>query len=688
MDGRLIIQSPASVGARTSLMGGPGGWVKTGQGRLEFTGTLPNAYGGAAQIQEGIVEASLSNGPAISGDLGVGEPSTNRPGPATAAFFTFAGGQIRNSSNLRVDRTGAVLIGPGRVGLPTANESFRGLAGQGYIRVAAGSILTLNPIGVSSFFGQVNGEGQLVKEGPGALNVHGPVSTLSGGARVQEGVFGVFGSFEHCAFTVAPNARLEGDGDVVRLTLGPGAEFGPLSGQRNKLGVPFNIYGSLTMSTGSVLKVDLFGNSPSQGNEIVILSEGARLHGAHLVPVLHYRPAEGEVIPVLRRGSAQYVGEFVGWPEGGVRVVDGVPLRISYHGGGTKDVTLTVGPLGLRSESVRVLGGNGNGKVEPNECNDLHLTVRNSGGSALPATKAYLRALTPGVVVTQPASTLGSLGVGSAGETVAPFRVSTDAGFECGGSVRLELQLVEEGGNTQTVPFTFDGGTDCGETGGPCAVCNVVAGTLDESSPGVANYVNQQSEPSSCAIAKSCPGLVSNPQFPLLPYGAHSFVNSSEAEACVTVVLKQTGECGPAGRALAAAAYLNTLDQVNPCDAFLGDMGAVVEGVYRPFAFKVPAGARFEVVVTSINGIPAGACARYTLEVHGISCPPPSLTIGPGPEPGTFMIQWGLGYSDFRLEQSNDLGVFVPHPSTPSVVNGKFTVVVPAEGARFFRLAK
>src|SRR5438046_930174 len=59
----------------------------------------------------------------------------------------------------------------------------------------------------------------------------------------------------------------------------------------------------------------------------------------------------------------------------------------------------------LDSDSVIVSGGNGNALVDPNECNDVRVVIRNYGSSIATNISATLSSSTPGVTITQPTST-------------------------------------------------------------------------------------------------------------------------------------------------------------------------------------------------------------------------------------------------------------------------------------------
>lgn len=690
LTGLLSLSSTDAAG----LLTGAGGLTKQGQGSLEFIGAQGNKYVGPSLFLEGFIESSLTGGVSIPGNVVLGDSTTNRlPGAnVLTAFYSLAAGQINPQANVEIRRSGALSLGRGGVGFNLA-EQIQTLTGEGLAFVEENNTLIISPSGGSTFFGRLNGGGQLIKRGAGALNLNAPVNTLRGGATVEAGSFGVFGSLANCAVDIKSGARLEGDGDVGSVILRGGSEAAPLSSQKGRLGAELSIRGSITFEASTTFRVDAWGTLPSQGNDTLVVDEGVILQGTELVPVFHYVPATGETISVLRKGSFGVpTGTFTGWPEGGVKVVDGIPLKITYRGGSGRDVVLTVGEQSsLQAGGNRVTSGNGNAFVEPDECTDLLLGVQNATPQAVTITSAFLRSITPGVVITQPRGSYGTLAAGASATNPVPYQVRTTTRLTPGTEIRLELAVVTSGNGTITLAFTLPAGPSPENNGGACESCNLVEGTLDATSATTGSVLNQQSEPSSAIPGKACPGVTSNPNLPSVPYLRHPFRNDTDTEALVTAVLTQTDACSTNSRTLGAAAYLGQFNPAGACDSYLGDAGAVLGGYYRPFSFRVPARSNFEVVVTALEGLPAGACASYTLELFGLACEPPRLALSPAAE-NTMRVEWSTAYPGWQLESTpafaGENGGFTPVTGTPALRNGKFSLTVPVQGNRFFRLTQ
>jgi uncharacterized repeat protein (TIGR01451 family) len=136
-----------------------------------------------------------------------------------------------------------------------------------------------------------------------------------------------------------------------------------------------------------------------------------------------------------------------------------------------------------------VFGGNGNGIVDANECNDFNVTLANFGGAAATTVRATLSSTTPGVSIAQPAGVYPDMQPGSYGTNIAPFKISTSPAFICGTPIDFTLvakcsqssttnQFRISTGELGTNVFRFDNSTpapipDLGEATSTVVVSNV-----------------------------------------------------------------------------------------------------------------------------------------------------------------------------------------------------------------------
>jgi len=89
----------------------------------------------------------------------------------------------------------------------------------------------------------------------------------------------------------------------------------------------------------------------------------------------------------------------------------------------------------------------GNGAIDPNECNDLTVSLANNGQAGATALSATLASATAGVTITQANTTYADIAAGATGNSIAAFKVSTAPSVVCGSTINF----------TQTT--TFAGGT-------------------------------------------------------------------------------------------------------------------------------------------------------------------------------------------------------------------------------------
>jgi len=86
----------------------------------------------------------------------------------------------------------------------------------------------------------------------------------------------------------------------------------------------------------------------------------------------------------------------------------------------------------------------GNGFIEPNECNNLNVTLNNEGLVGATAINATLATSTAGVTITQSGSAYPNIAAAGADANLAAFKISTAPSVACGSIVSL----------TQTINFT------------------------------------------------------------------------------------------------------------------------------------------------------------------------------------------------------------------------------------------
>jgi PKD repeat protein len=127
------------------------------------------------------------------------------------------------------------------------------------------------------------------------------------------------------------------------------------------------------------------------------------------------------------------------------------------HGRGVWSTVPNLGPPALLPAAIAITGGNGNGSLDPNECNFLNLTVTNGGGTSASAISATLSSPTPGVSFLQNSSAYGTIPSGGTAVNSTAFRIGTTADFVCGTPVIVNANLTYVGGST-SISYTLPSG--------------------------------------------------------------------------------------------------------------------------------------------------------------------------------------------------------------------------------------
>jgi fibronectin-binding autotransporter adhesin len=169
-------------------------------------------------------------------------------------------------------------------------------------------------------------------------NYSGEVDVLGGGLGVE----GTLSTDPTSAIYVAggaQNASLFGNGSVNNIISAANVHGGSVS-------APGPLFTGLLAlnSTGNVSTRILSDTNFDRLN----VSNLSLAPGAALNVLLAYQPLPGTVFKIIDNSGDPIIGTFIGLNEGGLRLSNGMVLRISYVGGTGNDVTLTtVGPDAL-----------------------------------------------------------------------------------------------------------------------------------------------------------------------------------------------------------------------------------------------------------------------------------------------------------------------------------------------------
>ena len=153
-----------------------------------------------------------------------------------------------------------------------------------------------------------------------------------------------------------------------------------------------------------------------------------------------------------------------------------VPSRNNANVRSAKFSVAGTGPV-LDVDSVILTGGNGNGLIDPNECDSLKLILRNNGTATATSIFATLSTTNAGVTIVQPLSSYPDLAPAALGTNASTFIISTSPSFVCGTPVTLTLTVVYPGATNTTSLSVASGGTDYAITQSTGAA--IVPGTTD-----------------------------------------------------------------------------------------------------------------------------------------------------------------------------------------------------------------
>jgi len=96
---------------------------------------------------------------------------------------------------------------------------------------------------------------------------------------------------------------------------------------------------------------------------------------------------------------------------------------------------------GFNFIGTSVVGGNGNGLIDPNECNRLFVTLTNIGRTNAVAGTATLSTTTPGVTIVEPVAPFPFTLTNSVATNIGPFLIATSPDFVCGVPIDFEIVI-------------------------------------------------------------------------------------------------------------------------------------------------------------------------------------------------------------------------------------------------------
>lgn len=310
---------------------------------------------------------------------------------------------------------------------------------SGEIALGSGT-LTVQLVDANSsgnFPGPITGTGGFTKRGAGGFILQGN-NTYTGSTLVQNGALWIDGEQPSSPVTVLTGATLAGHGTSGHVQNNPGSTILPAIAPYDALSTS-----NLTLNGGSFFNGRLLGNGT---NSQVNVRGVVTLNSPTLALDLLYLPSVGDTFRLIQNDGVETVtGTFAGIPGGMFTGPGGLTWDMTYGNDVTmKLVSQGVTPLppgGSNYLDIIVVGGNGNGAVDPNECLQLYIPLFNDTDSNKPPFSVTLSSSATGLIFHQPFSSYPALAPGEGAYNLTPFQISTPGHLLCGTNLPLRATI-------------------------------------------------------------------------------------------------------------------------------------------------------------------------------------------------------------------------------------------------------
>ena len=632
-----------------------------------------------------------------AGTVRLSKTIANSAGPADITVGDLSGTDILQlmTDNQIADTTQLHINLGGRFDLNDQLETTGAINGSGLIDLGSGTLREGADNASSTFAGLIIGTGNLFKLGTGTWTLSDD-NTYTGTTTVSAGTLVVNGSQPQSHVTVNGTATLAGSGVVGTLQVFGSVQPGTSPGILTSSNVNFAAQGDFF--------VELNGSTPGAGYDQLNVRGTNQLGGStlHVTVGAGFAPVEGERLTIINNdGSEAIQGTFSGLPNGTLLTAGGLQFRILYSDIFLNDVMLLVTNTSLTLAGTPLVEtGNGNGDIEPGECNLLRIPLMNKLPGVVSGVTATLSSTNPAVTITQPSSTYPNLPGNGTRTNNTPFQISTSPALICGTNIDLLLTVQTATNGSFGVPIRmFTGTAGVGQRfnrTGDQAIPDL--GTLDSTInvAGIATPIHHVivSLHLSHTVDDNLDISLEDPDGNIVSLstdngGTFDDYGTSCADAGRTIF----SDTALNPITLGSAPFVGSFRPEQPLSAYRGNFGADVNGTWHLNIADDTAGGLGTLHCWSLIIFPSlcqpggGECEQ---------CPGCPVTLQIVRDPGSdtkVLLQWSTAAVGFNLIATNELSSasngWAPVGPPPVVVNSKFTVTNATSGdSRFYRLRK
>lgn len=312
--------------------------IALGSGGIHFVGGMSSTFGLPLAISTAATAVEVTGSRTLNlTDVISGAGGITKSGSGTAilsASNTFTGETRVSGGTLRLNAASALQQSTldynnfgGSLSFGTlTSATLGGLSGSQNLTLAnASSASVALTVGFNSqttvFAGVLGGSGRLIKSSSGTLTLTG-ASTYSGDTTVNGGTLAVMGSLLNSNVVVSAG-KASGTGTVRSIDLNGGVV------------APGSDFGTLAISAGAILDDGILEVELNDGITVdqLRVTGGDVTLGAdlNLSAEVSFNPSRGTIFVLVdNAGPGNTTGEFAGFPQGSMVMLNGLQLELQY----------------------------------------------------------------------------------------------------------------------------------------------------------------------------------------------------------------------------------------------------------------------------------------------------------------------------------------------------------------------